>query len=434
MEYVREVKRTPGIKDVDLCVVGGGITGTFAAIRAARLGLDVVIIEKNNFFGGICTAASINCWHSIYDFHFKEQIVSGLTEEVLSRLKRKNELLTKPNDINMFHFNCEMLKIELDEMVFDESITVLFQTFYVGVYIEDDEDTIEGIFVENKDGRGLVRAKAFIDASGDGDVCRDLHILEATDWEHIMPPSPCFKIYKNKEYTESISDLIEKYGEGYGIYNDWGWNAGIPGIPHERLLVETHITKPYRCDNAIDSSYCEYIGRQQIKNIVQLLRDKIPDDAVHISSIGGMLGIREGRQFCTEYKLKNTDVLSLDGKVSNPILNSSYPMDIHYEDKPYMVYKYLDGTQVTNMRTGKKYGFWKRYTEQKHPNFWQCPYDVITVKNYSNLLVAGKMIHCEKGAFSSLRVHVNLNQLGEAAGVAAKIALDMMSKKSTMAD
>ena len=40
----------------DLVVVGGSCTGVFAAVRAARLGLRVAILEKNNCFGGVATA------------------------------------------------------------------------------------------------------------------------------------------------------------------------------------------------------------------------------------------------------------------------------------------------------------------------------------------------------------------------------------------
>ena len=36
----------------DLVVVGGGCTGVCAAVRAARLGLTVAIVEKSGCFGG----------------------------------------------------------------------------------------------------------------------------------------------------------------------------------------------------------------------------------------------------------------------------------------------------------------------------------------------------------------------------------------------
>ena len=44
-------------------------------------------------------------------------------------------------------------------------------------------------------------------------------------------------------------------------------------------------------------------------------------------------------------------------------------------------------------------------------------------KKITNLVMAGRMIDCEMAAFSSLRVMVSCNQMGEAAGVAAYLAL-----------
>ncbi len=40
------------INDVDIVVLGGSCTGVFAAVRAARLGAKVAIVEKQNSFGG----------------------------------------------------------------------------------------------------------------------------------------------------------------------------------------------------------------------------------------------------------------------------------------------------------------------------------------------------------------------------------------------
>jgi glycerol-3-phosphate dehydrogenase len=39
-------RSTPVILEVDLCVLGGSCTGVFAAVRAARRGLRVAIVEK----------------------------------------------------------------------------------------------------------------------------------------------------------------------------------------------------------------------------------------------------------------------------------------------------------------------------------------------------------------------------------------------------
>jgi ribulose 1,5-bisphosphate synthetase/thiazole synthase len=50
-------RSVPVIHEADVCVLGGSCTGLFAAVRAARMGASVVIVEKDNCFGGIATAA-----------------------------------------------------------------------------------------------------------------------------------------------------------------------------------------------------------------------------------------------------------------------------------------------------------------------------------------------------------------------------------------
>ena len=56
MDTIREPARIiPVVQDVDIVVLGGGCTGVFAAIRAARLGAKVAIVEAANAFGGTAT-------------------------------------------------------------------------------------------------------------------------------------------------------------------------------------------------------------------------------------------------------------------------------------------------------------------------------------------------------------------------------------------
>jgi flavin-dependent dehydrogenase len=82
----------PVIHEADVCVLGGSCTGLFAAVRAARLGARVAIVEKDNCFGGIATTALVNVWHSLWDTEGKRQIIAGLTGEVIDRLDRRGAL------------------------------------------------------------------------------------------------------------------------------------------------------------------------------------------------------------------------------------------------------------------------------------------------------------------------------------------------------
>jgi len=46
MNISEPARETPVIAECDLCVLGSSCTGLFAAIRAARLGLSVAIVER----------------------------------------------------------------------------------------------------------------------------------------------------------------------------------------------------------------------------------------------------------------------------------------------------------------------------------------------------------------------------------------------------
>ena len=58
-----------------------------------------------------------------------------------------------------------------------------------------------------------------------------------------------------------------------------------------------------------------------------------------------------------------------------------------------------------------------------YARYYSLPFDVLVQNRIANLIPAGRMIHADEGAFGALRVMVNLNQLGEAAGVAAYLAV-----------
>ncbi len=85
-------KKLPVVNEVDICVLGGSCTGVFAARQAARSGAKVAIIEKQNAFGGVAADALVNIWHSLYDTEFAQQIIAGLTWEILDRLSLRNAI------------------------------------------------------------------------------------------------------------------------------------------------------------------------------------------------------------------------------------------------------------------------------------------------------------------------------------------------------
>jgi len=178
------------IDEADICVVGGSCTGVFAAIRASRLGAKVIIIEKQNAFGGVATNALVNVWHSLLDTGFKRQIIAGLTSEVMDRLSIRDAVVTyDKNSSRGFTFNAQELKIELDELILESDVRPFLHTLFSEPYI-DKNGKLAGIIIDNKSGRGIIKARYFIDATGDGDLCERLG-LESYTRDLLQPPTAC---------------------------------------------------------------------------------------------------------------------------------------------------------------------------------------------------------------------------------------------------
>ena len=173
MESVREAEReVPVVCNADIAVVGGSCTGVFAAVRAARLGMRVAIIEKQNCFGGVATAGAVNVWHSLYDTEGKRPIIAGLTQEVPDRLRKRGAVMESADPSSAFRLNTEELKIELDELVVEHGITPFLHSFYAAPATEDDR--LAAVVIENKNGRQAIRARQFVDATGDADLALGL--------------------------------------------------------------------------------------------------------------------------------------------------------------------------------------------------------------------------------------------------------------------
>jgi len=417
---IEPIKEIPVIEDVDICVIGGSCTGVFAAIRAARLGARVVIIEKQNSFGGVATQGLVNVWHSLYDTEKRIQIIGGLTEEVLKRLEKRQAVLEKNAPCGHFILNTEELKIDLDEMISEhKNITPFFHTYYTSPFVE--EGHLTAVIIENKDGRQAIKAKVFIDASGDGDLSYNMGIPFTLD-KHLQPPTTCAKISNLCPEGVKIKELIKAHREEFNLERDSGWSGNIPGCDDAiRMHAETHVFNTNAAD-AKALTQAEIEGRRQIRAVMDIIRKYEPSQNMSLISLASYIGIRETRRFHGEYQLSEEDVL-FGRDFEDTIGNGSYVVDIHNPVNGGFVFKYLDGTQVKHDFYGSEKGRWRPETEE-NPTYYQIPYRTMINRHVDNLILAGRTISTDKGAFGAVRVMVNLNQTGEAAGVAAWLALD----------
>ena len=121
-----------------LLVVGGGPSGVCAAVSAARLGIETMLIDNGNCLGGMGTKGLVGPFMTCYDASGTEMIIRGLFEEVVERLIAKGGAI-HPSKIHQgteftawiseghehcTPFDAELLKVVYDEMCAEAGVKV----------------------------------------------------------------------------------------------------------------------------------------------------------------------------------------------------------------------------------------------------------------------------------------------------------------------
>lgn len=405
----------------DICVIGGSCTGVFAAIRAARLGARVTIIEKQNAFGGVATNSLVFVWHSLKNTEFDKDIIAGLTRETMDRLKKRSAVIEKDgNPSGAFRFNSQELKTELDEMVLEHGIHPMLHTWF-SEPVFDDDGHLTGIVIQNKDGRSVIKASQFIDASGDGDLVKALNIRSYTA-EQLLPPTTCAHIDGYNAIRWKMNDLIKKHHEEFDIPRGFVWGNNIPDSS-SFMLAGTRVYG-VDCSKANDLTRAEIEGRRQVRALMDMVRKYLPEHTLSLTALPSLIGIRQSRQFHCLHQLTGNEVLN-GTRFKDAIAYGSYRVDIHHQDKPGITFKYLDGTQEYVVSGQDRVRSRWREETAENPTYYQIPLrSVIPGGAYKNVILAGRMLDADLVAFSGVRVMVNMNQLGEAAGVTAYLAME----------
>src|SRR5690606_29850914 len=84
-QHIEEHLTTPVAGVYDVVVVGGGASGTVAAIAAARQGAKTLIIERGSCLGGAATSNLVAQWVAFY--HDETRVVGGIPFELAERLQ-----------------------------------------------------------------------------------------------------------------------------------------------------------------------------------------------------------------------------------------------------------------------------------------------------------------------------------------------------------
>ena len=393
----------------DLIVVGGGRSGTAAAVAAARQGLKVLIVEKSGCLGGAACNALVNPFmpYKVKVGGEIKNISDGFFMEIINALAEMDGMHQ-----NGITFNEELLKVYLDRVTIEEGIDVFFHAFLCGV--EKNGDKIEGVKVVSKSGEEILHAKYFIDTTGDADLAAYAgcpYELGRKEDGLCQPMTLCFRMA-----GVDVAEFYEHFPEVQALYKQFKAEGKINN-PREDVLkfkncadgvLHFNSTRIVRKNptNAHDVSAAEREARAQMYELYTFLKENFDfcRNGVLLSS-ASEIGVRESRMIRGEYVLTVEDLKALT-RFEDSIAACNYDIDIHNpEGSGTSHYYFGDG------------------------EYYTIPYRSLVPKGADNLLVAGRCISSTHEAQASYRIMPVCCTLGEAAGVAAAVACKSGTEK-----
>lgn len=159
--------------EYDVAVVGGGSAGVANALASSRTGAKTILIERNPYFGGEATHSQVTSYCGFYTRGAKpDQVVKGIGEEVLIRLRgygaNTEPTISKSTGNASIRFNPELVKLVLDDLMLESSVKYLLHAEVIDVNINNDK--IEKLTCIDDEGHFTIKAKVFIDATGNGNL------------------------------------------------------------------------------------------------------------------------------------------------------------------------------------------------------------------------------------------------------------------------
>jgi hypothetical protein len=375
--------------EYDIIVAGGGTAGSAAAVAAARRGHRVLVVEEQNCLGGVSTSGGVGEWFAslkgmgnIFDATVREVGHFGVRYA-------KHGL-----------FNPEYLKVIWQMMAEQAGVDILFHAAISGV--KKKVASLGEARITCCSQSCSARAKVFIDATGEGDLCalagaefmkgdpgghRVLHMtLTAWMYDTGKPQKP---------YLPAALEPIRSKEE-------------LPGIGVGRLVDDNRFylnaTKVMNHDptDPFSLSEAECEARRQLIRIVHYLQTHgFPTYA--LASSGSKIGIREGRRIVGDYILSRDEVLDRTERLNfaDGIAVATSQIDFHSLTKPG--------------NSG-----WRQRLEP-----YSIPLRCLLVKGFQNLLVAGKCISVDQVVHSSCRMTPTCCAMGQAAGTASALAIEL---------
>jgi hypothetical protein len=412
-DWVRDL---PLLAAVDVCIVGAGSAGSTAAIAAARSGASVVLVDALPFLGGTSTAVLDTFYGFWTPGSAPRKVVGGIADEVVTELRRLGPVLERPNTYGAgtgITYLADHLKVAWESLVAGSGARILLHAMLQAA-ATDGAGRVRSVAVATRAGLRRIDARAFVDASGDADLCAFAGFGYETAGE-LGPAQSLTTTFRmaNVDMTRrgSITKdelnrlMAEAAAAGYDLPRREGSDHRTPidGVTATVMtrLPPTEVGPDGAIRSATDPAFLtasEIAGRRQALEYARFLVDRVPGyERASLVALGTRLGVRETRRVYGDARLTRDDVLAAR-QFADQIGLCGAPIEDHGSGPD---------TRWTYLPDGAAVGI---------------PYASLVVRDAVNVLVAGRCFSATHDAHASVRSMAQCMAMGQAVGIAAALA------------
>jgi hypothetical protein len=411
LKYAEAAREIPVFSQTDVLVIGGGPSGTSAAVAAAKLGADVTLVERYNHLGGLSTGGLVIWIDRMTDWHGK-QVIAGFAEELFDRLPReaimgpgKGEWGSRDAAVADYWsyrsaafqgvvtwsptIDPEALKSLSMAMVLERKVRLLLHAWAVQPIVKDG--VMCGAIFESKEGRQAIFAKVVVDTTGDADLIARAGVaaetdIDTTDIHHCINTAFMLAGVDMERWTEfrrtnkqGFADFMNRGRETLQFFEKpfFSWRSDIALFMGPRL-------SGYSAIDVEDLTEVDIRSRHLMNGHLAFYRSGAPGfENAYLILSAPQTGVRHSRRFVARNKV--TRGQWDEGKVWDDEIGVSASL------------------------------------APKWPNI-SVPYASLVPVGVEGVLGAGRHVACDASSHTFLREVPQCWMTGQAAGVAAALA------------
>ncbi len=409
---VEPAREIPVHAVADVLVVGGGPSGCAAATAAARLGADVLLVERYGHLGGLSTGGLVFWIDRMTDWEGR-QVIAGYALDVFERLEPDmvqgppRELWGSNDPAQVAYWrqrtaafrdtvtwsptvDPEWLKLVSLDLLREAGARLQLHSWAAQTLV--DGDTVRGVAFESKLGRRAILARVVVDASGDLDLCARAGVpyesdIDTGDVNHCINTAWCWAgvdmerwLAWAMENPDEHRALMKKGAGELGFLEQplVSWRSDVTLFLGPRLAG-------YNGVDVDDLTAVELESRRRMVEHLAFFRAHAPGfEKAWVMTTASQIGIRHTRRLAGVRKMTNAD----------------WKAGVVHDDEIGV-------------------------SPSPGPKFApvSVPYGAILSAHLENLLAPGRHVACDPSTQSFMREIPQCWLTGQAAGVAAALSV-----------